>query len=83
MKMFHSINLSSLIKWLGSVIITVKIMGLGIVGIWAFRLSRAIPSNPFKPTKEAKNFVKEILKNSSKSEPRIIYAEGEGFKEAN
>ena len=62
---------------------SVKIIGLGVIGFWAFRLSRAVPSNPFKPNKKAKNFVKELLKNSSKPEPTIIYADGEGFKEAN
>ena len=63
---------------------TIKYLGLGVVGIWAFRLSRVIPSNPLKPTKESKAYVSELLKNASKPRPDVIHmGEGNGFKPAN
>ena len=63
---------------------TVKFLGLGVVGIWAYRLSRAVPTNPFKPSKESKQFVKDLLKNAEKPRPDIIHmGEGNGFEGAN
>lgn len=61
-----------------------KVIGLGVVMYWAYRLSTIKPPrNPLRTTEKTKEFLDELFVKSKRPNPDVIHmGQGNGFKEA-